>query len=185
MPARPPLSRCGGIRCRVRRLGRCTVLGGSEQQWWRGRATQPAAGGRTSLRTGSLPAGDPRGHPASPGRPHSRPGHCPTTTQDDGQVQADASTGPSASPARPAPGSDSGRRGGHGHGGRPRRPQPSQPYAGLPTPHSTTSPRSDTADAGTHGHQTPDTRTLRRPHRTPDTGHVDRHAWTLDADTGH
>jgi hypothetical protein len=32
---------------------------------------------------------------------------------------------------------------------------------------------------------TPDSWTLRRPHRTLDSGRVDRHAWTLDARTGH
>ncbi len=41
-----------------------------------------------------------------------------------------------------------------------------------------------TPDAHT-GRRTPETWTLRRPHRTLDTGRVDRHAWTLDADTGH
>jgi hypothetical protein len=40
--------------------------------------------GRTSLRKASRPAGDPRAHPASPGRPRGRPGHWPTTSQDDG-----------------------------------------------------------------------------------------------------
>jgi hypothetical protein len=41
-----------------------------------------------------------------------------------------------------------------------------------------------TPDAHT-GHRAPDTWTLRRPYRTVDTGRVDRHAWTLDARTGH
>jgi hypothetical protein len=78
-----------------------------------------------------------------------------------------------------ARGADSGRpRAGHGPSGRPRRPRPSQPYGGLPTPRSRTSLRPDTADAATHRHRTPtpdadtgrrtaDTWTLRRPHRTP------------------
>src|SRR5215218_1321954 len=35
------------------------------------------------------------------------------------------------------------------------------------------------------GHRTADTWTLRRPHRTLDTGRLDRHAWTLVARTGH
>jgi hypothetical protein len=56
--------------------------------------------------------------------------------------------------------------------------------AACPPPPSRTSLRSKTADAGTHGHRTPDAWTLRRPHRTLDTGRVDRHAWTLDARTG-
>ena len=57
----------------------------------------------------------------------------------------------------------------------------------CPTPHSTTSPRSDTADAGTHGHRTPDTRTLRRPHRhrTPVAWTGTRGHWPLTPDTEH
>jgi hypothetical protein len=49
--------------------------------------------------------------------------------------------------------------------------------AACPPPPSTTSLRSDTADAGTHGHRTP---TLDTGHRSPDT-------WTLrpTPDTGH
>jgi hypothetical protein len=145
---------------------------------------------RTSLPTGTLPAGDPGAHPAYPGRPRGPPGHCPTTSQDDGQVQADASAGP----AQPAPassaGSDSGRpRAGRGRGGRPRRPRPSQPCGGLPPaalPDLTSVGHSGRA---THRHRRPhrtaDTGTLRRPHRTLDTGHMDSQAWTLVARTGH
>src|SRR5512132_2105552 len=66
----------------------------------------------------------------------------------------------------------------------------------APPPRSRTSPRPDTAHAATHKHRTPtpdadtgrrtaDTWTLRRPHRTLDTGPVDRQAWTLVARTGH
>ena len=64
-----------------------------------------------------------------------------------------------------APDSDSGRRRARrGHGGRPRRPRPSQPYGGLPH------------------------RRAPRPHfgrtqRTPDSGHLD--AQMLAPDTGH
>ena len=75
-----------------------------------------------------------------------------------------------------SPGSDSGkRRAGRG----PRRattPAPAIPATRLPAPPpASTTSRSDTADAGTHGHRTPhwttepDTWTLRRPHRTLDT----------------
>jgi hypothetical protein len=121
----------------------------------------------------------------------------PTTSHDDGQAQTDASAGP----APPAPasrrGADSGRpRAGHGRSGRPRRPRPSQPYGCCPPPRSRTSLRPDTADAATRRHRTPtpdadtgrrtaDTWTLRRPHRTLDSGPVDRQAWTLVARTGH
>ena len=63
-----------------------------------------------------------------------------------------------------APGADSGRRrAGHGRSGRGN---------------------AQTPDAHT-GRRTADTWTLRRPHRTLDTGHVDRQAWTLVARTGH
>jgi hypothetical protein len=92
-----------------------------------------------------------------------------------------------------APGADSGRpRAGHGHSGRPRRPRPSQPYGCLPTAalqdltsagHSGRgNPQTPDADIG---HRTADTWTLRRPHRTLDSGPVDRQAWTLVARTGH
>jgi hypothetical protein len=90
------------------------------------------------------------------------------------------------------------RRAGRGHGGRPRRPGGPSRAAACPPPRSLTSLRPDTADAGTHGQRTPtgdrtpntgdrpaDTWTLRRPHRTLDTGRVDRQAWTLVARTGH
>ena len=86
-----------------------------------------------------------------------------------------------------APGSDSGRRrASDGHGGRPRRP-PAIPAVRLPAHRPTISLRSDTADAGTNGHRTPDTGHLDAQTPAPDTGHdrVDRHAWTLTSDTGH
>jgi hypothetical protein len=104
---------------------------------------------------GSPPTGDPRAHPANPGRPRGRPGHCTTTSHDDGQVQADPSADPADLRQSRPPGSDSGRRRtGRGHGGRPRRRRPSQPCGCCPPPPSTTS-RPDTVDAGGHGHRTP------------------------------
>ena len=118
-----------------------------------------------------------------------KPSHRPTTSHNDGRVQADASPGPArpAQPRSPVPTSRSWTR-------RASTPTPTIRATRLPAPPtpSTTSPRSDTADAGTHGHRTPtpDTgrRTLRCPHRTLDTGRVDRQAWktgrphrTLDA----
>jgi hypothetical protein len=63
----------------------------------------------------------------------------------------------------------------------------------APPPPSTTS-RSDTVDTGTRGHRTPHPwtpdgghRTLRRPHRTPDSSRVTgtRGHWTLAPDSGH
>jgi hypothetical protein len=95
---------------------------------------------------------------------------------DDGQVQ------PTPRPAQQrlhqlrAPGADSGRPpAGHGRSGRPRRPRPSQPYGCLPTPHSRTSLRPDTADAATHKYRTP----------TPDAGQRTPGAQTPAPDTGH
>ena len=40
---------------------------------------------QASLYTRIPPTNDPRGHPAYPGRPRGRAGHCPTTSHDDGQ----------------------------------------------------------------------------------------------------
>ena len=79
-----------------------------------------------------------------------------------------------------ARGADSGRRrAGPGRSGRPRRPRPSQPY-GCPTV-----ALQDLTSAGHSGRgnaQTPDVHTG-RPHRTPDSGHLD--AQTPAPDTGH
>jgi hypothetical protein len=95
-------------------------------------------------------------------------------------------------PARPAPASSAtvhlGQMCRCGHTGRPRRP--AIPAARLPAHcHAPRAFRSDTADAGRHGHRTAtpdaggrtlDTWTLRDPHRTPDTDQLDSHPW----DTG-
>jgi len=103
----------------------------------------------------------------------------PNHAHDDDQVEADPSLARHGLRQLRAPGSNLGRTTRRrGHGGRPRRPRPSQPYGGLPHRHAPTSLRSDTADAGRHRHRTPtpdggrtpDTWTLRRPHRTPVTG---------------
>jgi len=73
---------------------------------------------------------------------------------------------------------------------RASTPTPAIPAACPPLP-ATTSPRSDTADAGTHGHRTPtaDTDAGHPDAQTPgpdsDTGRVDRHAGRLDVRTGH
>ena len=160
-------------------------------------ADQPAAGGELAAHR-LPPTNDPRVHPAYPGRPRGRAGHCPTTSHDDGQVQTDASAGPSTTCAS------------FDHEARPRQttswawtkrattPTPAIPAVQLPAPppRSRTSLRPDTADAATHKHRTPtpatgqrtpdsDTWTLRRPHWTLDLGPVDRQAWTLVAHTGH
>ena len=144
------------------------------------------------------PTNDPRVHPASPGRPRGRAGHCPTTSHDDGQVQTDASAGP----APPAPASSTRLRlrqtTSRAWTQRATTPtRPSQPYGCLPHrrapgPHvgRTQRTRQRTNTGRPHrtpdtGRRTADTWTLRRPHRTLDIGPVDRQAWTLVARTGH
>ena len=120
--------------------------------------------------------------------------HCPTTSHDHGRVQTDASAGP----APPAPASSArlptqaDHEPGMDAAGDHLDPDHPSRTAACPLPHSRTSLRPDTADAATHRHRTPDgghrtadTWRLRRPHRTLDTGPVDRQAWTLDARTGH
>jgi hypothetical protein len=137
-----------------------------------------------------LPTGDPHTHPAHPGRPRGRPSHCSTTSDDDSQVQADASAGPalpaSASIARFRLGQTTSRLWTR----QATTPTPAIPAMRLPAPPppSTTSRRTqrtrERMDTGRQ-HWTPDAWTLRCPHRTLDSGRVDGHAWTLDARTGH
>jgi hypothetical protein len=144
------------------------------------------------------PTNHPGVHPAYPGRPPGRAGHCPTTSHDDGPVQTDASAGP----APPAPASSTRLRlrqtTSRSWTQRATTPTPAIPAIRLPAPppRSRTSLGPDTAHAATHKHRTPtpdtgrrhrtpDTWTLRRPHRTLDIGPVDRQPWTLVARTGH
>jgi hypothetical protein len=87
-----------------------------------------------------------------------------------------------------APGADSARPpAGHGRSRRPRRLRPSQPYGCLPTAalHDLTSAGHSARGRTDTGRRTADTWTLRRPHRTLDSGRMDRQAWTLVAHTGH
>jgi hypothetical protein len=120
----------------------------------------------------------------------------PTTSHDDGRVQADASTGP----ARPAPASIAwfqlGQMTSRSWTRRATTPTPAIPAMRLPAPPppSTTSLQADTADAGTHGHRTPTLDTGRRTPGRSDarTGHWapvawtgTRGHWTLALDTGH
>jgi hypothetical protein len=124
--------------------------------------------------------GDPRAHPASPGRP----GPVLTTSHDDDQVQVDPSLAQHGLRQLRAPGSNLGqttRR--HEHGGRPRRPRPSQAVR-LPAPATprNLTPRRTPRRTDT-GRRTLDTWTLRRPHRTPVTWTGPRR--TPDARTGH
>jgi hypothetical protein len=141
------------------------------------------------------PTNDPRLHPAYPGRPRGRAGHCPPPP-----TTARSKPTPRLTQHRlrqlPARGSDSGRpRAGHGRSGDHADPgHPSHPShtAACPTAalqdltsagHSGRG-NAQTPDAHT-GRRTADTWTLRRPPRTLDTGPVDRQAWTLVARTGH
>ena len=131
--------------------------------------------------------GDPRAHPAYSGR--SAVDLATAQPPARRRVQADASAGPARpAPAR-APGSDLADHepvvdtaGGHADPGHPSRRLPGPPPRSTNSPvgHSGrgTARKADAPDTDT------DTWTLRRPHRTPDSG-VDRHAWTLDTRTGH
>jgi hypothetical protein len=119
--------------------------------------------------------------PASPGRPPGRPGHCPTTAHDDDQVEADPPLAQHGQCQPRGPGSNLGqttRR--RGHGGRPRRPRPSQPcgcrpHRHAPRPHSRRTQRTPEAghwipgrsDAST-GHRSLGQAPRHTGHRTPD-----------------
>src|SRR5215207_4286075 len=128
------------------------------------------------------PTNDPRAHPAYPGRPRGRAGHCPTPPDDDGQVHTDASAGP----APPAPASSTRLRpradhepgmdaaGDHADPGHPSR------TAACPTAAPQDLTPAGPADAATHRHRTP---TPDAGQRTPDSGHLDAH--TPAPDTGH
>ena len=127
---------------------------------------------RTSLRTRLLT--DERSSRAGVYcRPRGRPGHCPTTSHDDGQVQTDTSAGPappaSASSARLRLGQTTSRSWTQ----RATTPTPAIPAVRRPAPppRCMTSLRPDTADAGTHGHRTPDSGHLDAQTPAPDTGH--------------
>jgi hypothetical protein len=120
------------------------------------------------------PTGDPRPHPASPGRPRGRPSHCPppTTTTTPKPTLRWPSTA-CASLERQAP--TSGRRraildtaGDHAHPG-PSQPCGCLPYRNAPRRHSGRTQRPpEPTDTG---------------HRRPDTGHLDTQ--TPAPDTGH
>ena len=123
------------------------------------------------------PTNDPRVHPACPGRPRGRAGHCPTTSHDDGQVQTDASAGP----APPAPASSTRRRlrqtMSRSWTQRATTPTPAIPAVRLPAHRRAPGP---------HFGRTQRTRQRTdtgRRHRTPDSGHLD--AQTPAPDTGH
>jgi hypothetical protein len=140
------------------------------------------------------PANDPRVHPAYPGRPRGRAGHCPTTSHDDGQVQTETSAGP----APPAPASSTRLRlrqtTSRSWTQRATTPTPAIPAVRLPA-HAALQDLTPAGHSGRGNAKTPDTHTGRR-HRTPDSGHLDarwhrtldtrrwdRQAWTPD--TGH
>jgi hypothetical protein len=109
--------------------------------------------------------GDPRTHAAYPGRPHGRPSRPATSTTTAVQAGTPWASAACAASIPPVPTSRSWTR-------RASTPTPAIPATQLraPPPSSTTSPWSDTADAGTHGHRT----------ATADTGQTGR----SDARTG-
>jgi hypothetical protein len=144
-------------------------------------------GPRSVVTASCLPMGDPRTHPSL-----SRSAwRTATTSHDDDQVQVDPRWAQPGLRQPRAPGPkprQTTRR--HGHGGRLRRPRPSQPCGGLaPPPHPATSCRRTprTPQRTDAGGRTPDSWTLRRrtghrsrghapadtgrSHRTLDTGH--------------
>jgi hypothetical protein len=118
------------------------------------------------------------------------PATTPTNSHDDGEVQGRRLRWPSTAyasldrqvPTRAADELAVDRAGDHADAGHPSH------TAVCPTAPSTTS-RSDTVDAGTHGHRTP-TRTPDTGHRTPGrsdarTGHRTAAAWTGTRAAGH
>jgi hypothetical protein len=113
-------------------------------------------------------------HPASPGRPCGRSGHCSTTAHDEDQVEADPPLAQHGLRQPQAPRSTPSRRavvdtpGDHAA-------RPSQLHDCLPHCHAPRAFRSDTADAGRHGHRT----------ATPDAGGRTLDTWTLRHRTGH
>jgi hypothetical protein len=138
------------------------------------------------------PTNDPRVHPAYPGRPRGRPGHCPpppTTT-------AKSKPTPRLAQHRlrqlRARGADSSRRraghdaaGDHADPGHPSHRLPAHAaLQDLTSAGHSARGNAQTPDAHT-GRRTADTWTLKRPHRTLDSGPVDRQAWTPVARTGH
>src|SRR5215211_6394122 len=139
-------------------------------------AEQPAAGGE--LATHRLPpTNDPRMHPASPGRPRGRAGHCPTTSHDNDQVQTDASAGP----APPAPASSTRLRlrqtTSRAWTQRATTPTPAIPAARRPAPPPALQDLTSAGHSGRGNPRTPDA-----GQRTPDSGHLD--AQTPAPDTG-
>jgi hypothetical protein len=137
----------------------------------------------TTQRGHRQPPTDGRSSPASrlsrsaTGRPGPLPNHRP---RDDPSPSRSA-----AGPARPVPASrarlqprQTTRR--RGHGGRPRRPRPSQPCGCRPHRHAR-----DLIPVGHNGRRGPDTGHLDAQTPAADTGHLDRPRGPPDARTGH
>jgi hypothetical protein len=132
---------------------------------------------------GLPPTGDPRAHPANPGRPRGRPSHYPTTPTTTAKSKPTPPLAQHGLRQPRPPGSDAGRRrAGLAQGRRPRQPRPSQPCGCLPhrrPPHPpgrtqwTRNPRTPDTHAG---HRTPGHLDARTGHRTPDTGLGHQHA---------
>jgi hypothetical protein len=146
------------------------------------------------------PTNDPRVHPAYPGRPRGRAGHCPTTSHDDGQVQTETSAGP----APPAPASSTRRRLRQTTSRawtqrattltpaipavrRPAQRRAPRPHSGRTqrTRQRTNTGRPDRTPTPDAGQRTPGRSDARTGHRTsvPWTGK--RGHWSLAPDTGH
>jgi hypothetical protein len=143
----------------------------------------------TTQRGHHQPPTDGRSSPASRLSPVGHPvdlAHCPTTAHNDDQVEADPPLAQHGLCQPRGPGSNLGqttRR--RGHGGRSRRPRPSQPCGCRPHRHALRPHSRRTQRTPEVGHWTPgrlDARTGHRSpgqaprdsghsHRTPDTGH--------------
>ena len=138
------------------------------------------------------PTNDPRVHPASPGRPRGRAGHCPPPPTTTARSKPTPRLAQHHLRQLRARGSDSGRRrAGHGRSGRPRRPRPSQPYGCLthrraPGPHfgRTQRTRQRTNTGRPHRTPTPDAGQRTPGHSDARTGHWTSVPWTASVDTG-
>jgi hypothetical protein len=173
-------SSCWALPCKTRRAIRPP------------HADQPAARGEPAAHR-LPPTNDPGVHPAYPGRPRGRAGHAQPPPDDDGQVQPTPRLAQQRLRQLRAPGSNVGQRTSRAWTQRATTPTLAIPAVRRPAHaalqdltsagHSARG-NAQTPDADT-GRRTADTWTLRRPHRTLDSGPVDRQAWTLVGRTGH
>jgi hypothetical protein len=132
------------------------------------------------------PTNDPRVHPADPGRPRvelALPNHLPTTARSNRRLGWPSFEHEAPTQADHQPGMDA--AGDHADPAIPAVRLPAHAaLQDLTSAGHRARGNAQTPDADT-GRRTANTWTLRRPHRTLDSGPVDRQAWTLAARTGH